>query len=68
MFTDKPLRLAAPIAGIDTVCGRRTTVMIPEGATVQVIPEKATDRIVEVVWAGRTVTVFVDDLKQSGNV
>ena len=40
-------------------------VMIPEGATVQVVSEPLADtRMVDVVWEGRLLAVFAEDLVQ----
>ena len=67
MKTENTRQLTASILGIDSVNGQRTAVMIPEGATVTVLPVlPAEARMVGVLWNGRTVAVFAEDLGQRG--
>ena len=67
-FTGKTLHLTACILGIDSADGHRTAVMIPEGATVQAAsdPTQSDIRLVDVLWDGRTLAVFAEDLFQRG--
>jgi hypothetical protein len=56
-------QLTASILGIDSAGSHRTTVMIPEGATGEVVPGSTADaRMVDVLWQGRTFTVFAEGL------
>jgi hypothetical protein len=49
------------------VDGQRTAVMIPEGATVRVVPGPLADvRMVDVLWEGRTLAVLAEDLSNRG--
>jgi hypothetical protein len=67
MNTENLKQLTGSILGIDSVGGQRTAVMIPEGATVAVLPVlPAEARLVGVLWNGRTVAVFAEDLRQRG--
>jgi len=60
-------QLTVSILGIDSVGVQRTAVMIPEGATVELVPgPSADDRMVDVLWQGRTLAVFAEDLFQRG--
>ena len=38
-------------------------VMLPEGATVQ-IPSTPTGRMMDVIWQGRTVSIFTADIRE----
>ena len=63
MKTKNLRQLTASILGIDSVKGQRTAVMIPEGATVEVVHgSPAGARMVDVFWQGRSVAVFAEDL------
>ena len=68
MLTDKPLRLTTDILGIHSVCGTRTSTVIPEHAIAQVVPGKLDGRMVDVLWSGHAVTVFPEDLEQRGTL
>jgi hypothetical protein len=65
-FTGKTLQLTACILGIHSANSHRTAVMIPEGATVQAAsdPSQSDIRLVDVLWEGRTLAVFAEDLVQ----
>jgi hypothetical protein len=50
------------------VGGQRTDVMIPEGATVEVVHGSYVDaRKVDVLWQGRTLAVFAEDFFERAN-
>jgi hypothetical protein len=67
MNAEKLRLLTVSILGIDSVSGQRTAVMIPEGATVQVLHGSPADaRMVDVLWQGRTLAVFAEDLFERG--
>ena len=64
---EKVIQLSAELLGICSVKGKRTSVLIPEGTSVQVASRVLDDnRMVEVLWEGCTVAVFAEDLFQSG--
>ena len=61
------VRLTAGILGIYDGEGQRTAIMMPEGATVRVVSGQVADsRMVDVIWEGRTLAVFAEDLSERG--
>ena len=46
--------------------GRRTPVRLPKGATVQVVGKAVDNRLVDVLWEGRIVKMFPQDIKERG--
>jgi len=63
------IRLRASVLSIYSENGQRTAVMIPEGATVQIVSgPKREDRMIDVLWNGRTVAAFTEDIIQRSNV
>jgi hypothetical protein len=67
MKTKNLRQLTASILGIDSVKGHRTAVIIPEGATVELVHGPPGDaRMVDVLWQGRTLAVFGEDLSERG--
>ena len=67
MKTKNLRQLTASVLGIDSVNGQRTAVMIPEGATVELVAASSADaRMVDVLWNGRTLAVFAEDLFERG--
>ena len=64
-MADRSLRLSSGILGIQSTGGQRTAVMIPEGAIVQVVSGPLADtRMIDVLWEGRTLAVFAEDILQ----
>ena len=64
---EKVVRLTAGILGIYDGGGQRTAIMMPEGATIRVVSGSVADnRMVDVIWEGRTMAVFAEDLFQRG--
>ena len=70
MLTGKHFQLSSSMLGIYTVNEQRTAIMIPEGATVLVVPGPVgADRMVDILWDSRTIAVFAIDLmKRSDEV
>jgi len=48
---------------LDVVDGKRVAITVPTGAVIRVVsgPTGEGDRLVDVVWEGHTVTMFVFD-------
>jgi len=57
--------LNSAILAIHTVGGERTATMVPQGAvvTVQDVPPDG-NRLVDVLWDGKLMMMFVNDLKE----
>jgi hypothetical protein len=53
---------------LDVVDGKRVAVTIPTGATIKVVsgPAGDSDRLVDVMWAGRTVAMLAYDVSVRG--
>ncbi len=67
MLTGRRFKLDTPTLVIDFVNGRRQADYIPAGAVVKVLSgPTGNDRMVDVLWQDRTVTMFAIDLKQRG--
>ena len=68
MLTGKRFRLERTTLAIDGVNGRRQTSYVPAGAVIKVVsgPTSAGDRMVDVLWDGKIVTMFVMDVNMRG--
>jgi len=68
MLTGKRFRLERTTLAIDGVNGRRQTSYVPAGAVIKVVsgPTSAGDRMVDVLWDGKIVTMFVMDVNVRG--
>ena len=68
MLTHKQFKLQKPTLALETVNGKRSATAIPNGAILKVVsgPSGEGDRLVDVLWEGRTVAMFVVDLKERG--
>ena len=53
---------------LDVVEGKRVAITVPAGSTIKVVsgPTSESDRLVDVVWSGRTVAVFAYDVTVRG--
>ena len=62
MLSGHLFRLSSSTLGIYSVDGLRIAVMIPEGVIIQVVSgPRAEDRMIDVMWEGRTLSVFTED-------
>ena len=68
MLTGKRFRLESPTLALDVAEGKRTAVTIPANAILKVVsgPTGEGDRMVDVHWAGRTLTMFEIDVNVRG--
>jgi hypothetical protein len=68
MLTGKRFKLENPTMALDVIDGKRVAVTIPTGATIKVVsgPTSEADRLIDVVWAGRTVAMFAYDVSVRG--
>ena len=64
MLIGKSFRLELATLSVEDLDGNRTAVTLPAGAIVKVVsvPTSAADRMVDVCWEGRIVTVFLVDM------
>jgi hypothetical protein len=66
---DQLYRLNAETLGIISTDWRRMIVKIPEGSTVTVVnPTSMGSRMVDILWKGDTVMIFVQDLRERGTL
>lgn len=69
MLTGKRFRLTKSILALEATNGTRTAVTVPTGAIIQVISGPTGEGetgTVRVLWEGRTVTMFVVDIRRRG--
>ena len=68
MLTGRRFKLENPTMAVDVVDGKRVMVTVPAGAVIKVVsgPISEGDRLVDVVWEGRTVAMFTSDLTVRG--
>ena len=68
MLTGKRFKLSNPTMALDIVDGKRVAITVPTGAVIKVVsgPSGEGDRLVDVVWDGRTVAMFAFDVNVRG--
>ena len=68
MFTGKRFRLSTSTLGILSENGERIAVQILKDAVVEVTsgPRPDDERMVDVVWKGKTLTMFAQDIRDRG--
>jgi hypothetical protein len=68
LLTGRRFRLEHSTMALDVVEGKRVAITVPTGATIKVVsgPTSESDRLVDVVWAGRTVAMFAYDVSVRG--
>jgi hypothetical protein len=60
-------RLNTPTLGIVKTDGHNSPVTIPDGAVVKVTTNPLDgDRLVDVIWDGKTITMFTTDIRERG--
>jgi hypothetical protein len=62
----KHYRIKRRVMAILTVEDHKIPTTIPQGATVEVLVEIEGNRLIDVVWAGKTVMMFAIDLHNHG--
>ena len=65
MLRGKRFLLKAILLGIETIGTRRDAVQIPPGEVVTVVSGPTSDdsRMLDVLWNGRSVVMFADDIQ-----
>jgi hypothetical protein len=68
MLTGKRFRLESPTLSIEGVNGKREALYVPEGAVIKVVsgPTSEGDRMVDMLWDGKIVTMFAIDVNVRG--
>jgi len=68
MLTGKKFKLERSTVALDVVDGHRRTLAIPAGEIVEVVsgPNSQPDRMVDVLWQGRVLTMFALDVDVRG--
>jgi hypothetical protein len=68
LLTGKRFKLENSAMALDVVDGKRVAVTVPAGATIKVVsgPTSEADRLVDVIWNGRTVAMFAFDVSVRG--
>ena len=66
MFTGKHFRLDRPTFGIESTEDSRVAVTVPANAVIKVLsgPRPEDMRMVDVLWDGRTLTMFAQDIRE----
>lgn len=65
MLSGKRFRLKATLLGIESIGTRGDAVQIPPGEVVTVVcgPTSEDSRMIDVLWNGRAIVMFVDDIQ-----
>jgi hypothetical protein len=67
MLTGKRFELRTPTMAIDAIDGKRVAITIPAGTTIKVVSgAREGDRMLDVLWEGRTYVMFATDVTDRG--
>jgi hypothetical protein len=68
VLTGKHFRLKVPTIGLAWIDDKRVAIPIPEGSTVVVLSGPRPDdmRMIEVLWEGQSLVMFVEDVQKRG--
>jgi hypothetical protein len=67
MLSGKKFRLERCTIALDVIDGHRRMVVIPAGQTIEAVSDPTSrDHMVEVLWQGRTLTMFALDVDVPG--
>ena len=68
MLTGKQFKLERPTVSVERLDGHRKAVTLPAGAIIKVLSGSMGDgdRMVEVLWEGRTLAMFAVDVNVRG--
>jgi hypothetical protein len=61
-------RLSSETLGISDKEGHPSMVMLPEGATITILDARVGSRMIDVLWDGKSVMIFAQDLDERGIV
>lgn len=60
-------KIVTPTLGILSEAGNRSSVTIPSGAVIELASDRINgDRMVDVLWEGKALLMFVQDLEGRG--
>ena len=67
MLAGKRFRLETETSAVETVDGKRVAIMIPAQAIIKVISDQRHgETMMDVLWDGRTVSMFPVDVEERG--
>ncbi len=67
MLAGKRFRLRTPTIGVDKTGESKIAVTIPAGVTIEIVRGTSpNDSMVDVVWNGRTMVMFIQDIQERG--
>jgi len=68
MLSGKRFKLESPTLSIESSNGKRQASLVPAGAIIKVVsgPTSEGDRMVDVIWDGKIVTMFAVDVNVRG--
>jgi len=67
MFTGKRFRLKTPTVGVEKTAESQIAVTIPAGVTIEIAHGPSPNNpMVDVVWEGRRMIMFVQDIQERG--
>jgi hypothetical protein len=67
MLTGKRFTLESSTMAVDTDSGKRKAVTIPASSVIKVVSlPRSGDPMVEVLWEGRVVLMFIVDVEERG--
>jgi len=66
LFKDKQFRIKTTTLGISGIRYRRLPVAIPANATITVVSHTHPNHMVDVVWEGKRLRMFAQDIRERG--
>lgn len=66
MYKGKRFRIKTPTLGIIAISNQRIPVTIPPNAMVEVLSHTHPNRMIDVVWEGRNLRMFAQDIRERG--
>ena len=66
VFKDRQFRIKRGTLGIMSIDELRRPVTIPQNATVEVTSHTRSDGMIDVVWEGRPLMMFEEDIRERG--
>ena len=67
MLKDRQFKLKTATIGILSVDGHQTLVTVPTGAIIDVVSDTYNDSLVDVLWEGKHLMMFVQDVAERGD-
>jgi hypothetical protein len=66
MYKGKRFRIKTSTLGVMAISNQRIAVSVPANAIVEVISHTHANRMIDVVWEGRSIKMFAQDIRERG--